>query len=126
MASGKAWNRRLALAGGAALAAGGGTLALRRPGGDLHHQIPDPKTFRRGNGSEPQTLDPSLATGTQDSNIMGDLMIGLTTEDPFCRPVPGMATHWTSSPDGLTWTFFLRDALWSDGKPATANDFVFS
>ena len=30
MASGKAWNRRLALAGGAALAAGGGTWALRR------------------------------------------------------------------------------------------------
>jgi oligopeptide transport system substrate-binding protein len=126
MASGKTWNRRLALAGGAALAAGGGYLALRRPAGGVHHAIPDAGTLRRGNGAEPQTLDPALSTGTQDDAIMGDLITGLLTEDPMCRPVPGMATHWTASPDGLTWTFFLREALWSDGVPVTAEDFVFA
>jgi oligopeptide transport system substrate-binding protein len=37
-----------------------------------------------------------------------------------------MAERWTTSPDGLTWTFHLRDATWSDGVPVTADDFVFS
>jgi ABC-type oligopeptide transport system substrate-binding subunit len=75
MVSGKVWNRRLALAGGAALAAGGATLALRRPSETAHHAIPDAGTLRRGNGSEPQTLDNSISTGTQDDNIISDLMV---------------------------------------------------
>ena len=37
-----------------------------------------------------------------------------------------MATSWETTPDGLTWTFHLRDAEWSDGVPVTADDFVFS
>ena len=126
MASGKTWNRRLALAGGAALAAGGGYLALRQPSGGVRYIIADATTLHRGNGAEPQTLDPSLSTGTQDDAIMGDLMMGLVTEDLLSQPMPGMATHWTVSPDGLTWTFFLREAFWSDGIPVTADDFVFA
>src|SRR4051812_42769451 len=124
MAPGKAWSRRLALAGGAALAAGAATLTLRR--GGVSHKIPDAKTLRRGNSAEPQTLDPGLSTGQQDDSILGDLMTGLMTEDILAQPIPGMATHWTTSPDGLTWTFFLRDAVWSDGVPVTAEDFVFA
>ncbi|HEY0267209.1 MAG TPA: ABC transporter substrate-binding protein, partial [Rhizomicrobium sp.] len=125
MVSGKTWSRRLALAGGAALAAGAGTLALRRPGGSVHHAVADGRTLRRGNATEPQTLDPSLSTGVQDDFIMGDLLVGLMTEDIHARPIPGMATRWTVSADGLTWTFFLRQALWSDGRPVTAEDFIF-
>jgi peptide/nickel transport system substrate-binding protein len=38
-----------------------------------------------------------------------------------------LAREWTTSPDGLTWTFKLReDVLFSDGKPFTAADVVFS
>jgi oligopeptide transport system substrate-binding protein len=124
MASGKTWNRRLALAGGAALAAGGATLALRP--GNTHHGIPDAKTFRRGNTAEPQTLDPILSSGVQEFEIISDLMVGLMTQAPDARPVPGMATRWETSADGLTWTFHLREAQWSDGVPVTAEDFVFS
>lgn len=126
MASGKTWNRRLALAGGALLAAGGATWALRRPSNGVHHKIADAGTLLLGNNSEPQTLDPSMSTGTQDDNIMGDLMMGLMTEDVMAQPIPGMATRWATSSDGLTWTFFLREALWSDGVPVTAGDFVFA
>lgn len=126
MASGKTWNRRLALAGGATLAAGGALLALRRPTGENRRRVTGAGIMHRGNGAEPQTLDPSLATGTQDDAIIGDLMMGLMTEDPMSEPVPGMATRWTTSPDGLTWTFFLREALWSDGTPLTADDFIFA
>ncbi|MEM9842974.1 MAG: peptide ABC transporter substrate-binding protein, partial [Pseudomonadota bacterium] len=40
--------------------------------------------------------------------------------------IPAMAESWTTSEDGLTWTFKLREASWSDGVPVTANDFVFA
>jgi oligopeptide transport system substrate-binding protein len=125
MASGKAWNRRLALASGAALAAGGGYLGFR-PRHDAARRVAEPGTLYRGNVAEPESLDPSLVQGQQEEEIIGDLMLGLLDCDPFGRPVPGMATHWQTSPDGLTWTFHLREALWSDGKPVTADDFVFS
>ncbi|MBA2588293.1 MAG: peptide ABC transporter substrate-binding protein, partial [Alphaproteobacteria bacterium] len=125
MVSSKTWSRRLALAGGAAVAAGG-YWALRRPGGNHTNRIPDAGTLRRGNGAEPQTLDNSMSTGTQDDNIIGDLMVGLMTEDPGGKPVPGMAIQWSTTPDGLTWRFKLREAHWSDGVPITAEDVVFS
>ena len=42
-------------------------------------------------------------------------------------PLPGVATRWESSPDGLSWTFHLRrDARWSNGDAVTARDFLFS
>ncbi|RAK57561.1 peptide ABC transporter substrate-binding protein [Phenylobacterium deserti] len=79
-----------------------------------------------GNDAEPSTLDPHLATSTQELRLIGDLFMGLTTEDAQGRPMPGMAERWETSPDGLTWTFHLRPARWSDGQPVTAEDFVFA
>ena len=40
--------------------------------------------------------------------------------------MPGLATAWETSPDGLVWTFHLREAKWSDGVPVTADDFVYA
>jgi peptide/nickel transport system substrate-binding protein len=41
--------------------------------------------------------------------------------------IPWLATSWESSPDGLVWTFKLReDVEWHDGKPFTADDVVFT
>lgn len=79
-----------------------------------------------GNVSEPATLDPHKSTGTWEDRIITNLLIGLTDADPEGKAVPGMAERWTTSPDGLVWTFYLRDANWSDGAPVTADDFVFS
>jgi oligopeptide transport system substrate-binding protein len=84
------------------------------------------QTLNRGNGAEPDSLDPQLAGGTAEENILNDLMVGLTTLDAAGRPIPGIAQSWTVSPDGKTWTFHLRKALWSDGKQVTAGDFVFA
>jgi len=40
---------------------------------------------------------------------------------------PQMVDKWQTSPDGLTWTFTLRDGLeWHDGKPVTAEDCIAS
>jgi oligopeptide transport system substrate-binding protein len=80
--------------------------------------------LNRGNGSEPDSLDPAFATSQAELNILGDLMVGLTTLDARARPIPGIAERWEVSKDGLTWTFHLRKAQWSDGKPVTAQDFV--
>ena len=84
------------------------------------------RTLQIGNGAEPLSLDPHQASGTWENRIIGDMLQGLTTDDPQGRPIPGMATEWSTSPDGLVWTFKLRDAKWSDGQPVTAADFVFA
>lgn len=120
------WSRRLALAGGAALVLGGGYLTARGKGGRTPHARPQAGTFHLGNAGEPFTLDPNLSDASQEDFIIGDLMMGLTTEDSMARPIPGMAESWQTSADGLTWVFKLRDALWSDGAPVTAADFLFA
>jgi oligopeptide transport system substrate-binding protein len=80
----------------------------------------------RGNGSEPESLDPNLVSAEWESSIVGDLMMGLLTDGQDGEPIPGAAERWETSEDGLTWTFHLRDHQWSDGQPVTAEDFVFS
>lgn len=82
--------------------------------------------LRRGNDGEPESLDPHRVGSHWENSIMGDLFLALTTEDAKGDPIPGAAERWTTSPDGLTWTFTLRPGLqWSDGEPLTASDFEF-
>ncbi len=82
--------------------------------------------LNRGNGAEPDSLDPAFAGTSMETNIVGDMMVGLTTLDASARTIPGIAEHWETSSDGLTWSFHLRKARWSDGRPVTAQDFVFA
>jgi oligopeptide transport system substrate-binding protein len=79
-----------------------------------------------GNGTEPETLDPQKSSLLDESVIINDLMHGLTTEAPDGSVAPALAQSWTTSPDGLVWTFKLRPARWSDGVPVTADDFVYA
>lgn len=79
-----------------------------------------------GNDAEPTTLDPDKAQIIAESLVIGDLMMGLATEAADGTVIPGMAERWETSADGLTWTFHLRPARWSDGAPVTADDFVFA
>ena len=82
--------------------------------------------LNRGNGAEPESLDPAQAGSVMETNILGDMMVGLTTLDAAARPIPGIAERWETSKDGLTWTFHLRKARWSDKTPVTAENFVFA
>lgn len=82
-------------------------------------------TLHRGNGDEPTTLDPAHATLQAESNILKDVLEGLTAHDAAGRVVPAAAESWTVSDDGLTYAFTIRaDANWSNGDPLTAEDFV--
>jgi oligopeptide transport system substrate-binding protein len=82
--------------------------------------------LHRGNTAEPISLDPHLIQGIWESAIVADLIVGLYTDDAAGEAIPGMAIDAQTSEDGLTWTFTLRDAVWSDGVPVTAHDFVFA
>lgn len=84
------------------------------------------RTLDIANQGEPLSLDPHKASGTWENNIIGNMFVGLTTEDARARPVPGMAQRWEMSEDGLTWTFYLRPAVWSDGEACDAHDFEFA
>lgn len=87
-----------------------------------------PADFRLGNLSEPKTLDPATMTGEPEGRLAYELFEGLLRKDPkTMRPVPGVAESWEISPDGKTYTFRLRkNARWTDGRPVTAHDFVYS
>jgi oligopeptide transport system substrate-binding protein len=83
--------------------------------------------LHRGTGGEPSTLDPHHATGTWENDIIGDLFLGLMTEDAAGNPILGAAESWSVSADGTVYTFVLRqDGRWSDGVPVTSEDFVFA
>lgn len=88
----------------------------------------DPEqVLHRGNGSEPQSLDPHKSEGVPSANIQKDLYEGLVGESANGDLVPGVALNWTISKDGLRYQFNLRqDAKWSNGDPVTADDFVYS
>ncbi|HYC03675.1 MAG TPA: peptide ABC transporter substrate-binding protein [Azospirillaceae bacterium] len=83
--------------------------------------------LHRGNGAEPETLDPHMTTGLPEAMIFYDLYEGLVARDARGQAQPGLAERWTVSEDGLTVTFHLRSGgKWSDGSPVTAQDVVFS
>jgi len=74
-----------------------------------------------------KSMDPQINTDVEGSEIMRSLFEGLMNEDQTGNLVPGVATGYDLSDDKTTYTFHLRDnAVWSDGKPVTAQDFVYS
>ncbi len=82
--------------------------------------------FRRGNGGDPDTLDPHRSEGTGSGSILRDLYEGLVGETVTAELRPAGASRWEISDDGRVYTFFLReDARWSNGDPVTAADFEF-
>lgn len=79
-----------------------------------------------GNSIDPGTLDPQKVNLINDATIIRAAFEGLYQDDPEGKAIPGLAIDTQTSPDGLTWTFKLRAAQWSDGEPVTARDFVYS
>lgn len=94
-------------------APGGGS----RPGGTL--------VFARGNDSS--FLDPAVVTDGESVKVITNLFDTLVWFVPGTAELaPGLAESWTSSPDGLTWTFRLREAKFHDGTAVDADAVVFS
>ena len=77
--------------------------------------------------AEIPTMDSAIAEDTVAFNILNNVNEGLFRLDQENIAIPALAEGEPEvSEDGLTYTFKLRDANWSDGTPVTAEDFVFS
>lgn len=83
------------------------------------------EALKLGNGPDISTLDWQKAATVFEMRIANDICEGLLAYGARGESIPGVATGWTLSNDGLTYIFKLRpDARWSDGSPVTADDFV--
>jgi oligopeptide transport system substrate-binding protein len=90
-------------------------------------QLAKQQVLNRGNGNEPETLDPARARSDAALQLARDLYAGLTGESPAGEVVPAVADRWHVSDDGTEYTFHIRaNARWSNGKPLTAGDFVYA
>ena len=78
-------------------------------------------------GADP-TLNPWSPNAFVESLFINRVIFeGLTKPGKDLAPAPDLATSWTIAPDGLSWTFKLRDGVkWSDGKPFSADDVAFT
>ena len=83
------------------------------------------KVLLRGNGPDPDSLDPHRARSSEAMQVLRDLFEGLTRLDHHAAPIPGAAESWSVNEDGHVYTFKLRAGLrWSNGDPLVADDFV--
>ncbi|MCS7206854.1 MAG: peptide ABC transporter substrate-binding protein [Dehalococcoidia bacterium] len=90
---------------------------------------PTPRTggvFRRL-WDDPPTLDPHLTTDVTSAFVIVEIFSGLVTLDTDLRVIPDIAERWEISPDGRTYTFYLRRGVkFHNGKEVTAEDFKYS
>ena len=86
----------------------------------------DTLTLRRGISAKVDSLDPLRSSAAWENIVIGDMLHGLMQHAADGEVIPAMAKSWTTSEDGLVWTFELIDATWSDGVDVTANDFVYA
>lgn len=95
---------------------------------------PEPKStlareqvLRISQRNEPADLDPAKSALPDEFFIIRALSEGLVTRTPGGGQRAGAAERWEVSPDGLTYTFHLREnAKWSNGEPILAADFIAS
>lgn len=85
-----------------------------------------------GTATIPIVADPTLNPWSPNAFVESlfvnrVLFAGLTKPGRDLAPVADLATSWEAAPDGLAWTFKLRDNVtWSDGKPFSADDVAFT
>ena len=88
-----------------------------RQGGVLHE----------ASSEDPRTLDPARGYDTVSWALEQMLFNTLVDYDEKTNIVPELAESWTTSPDGLLFTFNLRhDVRFSSGRPCTASDVKYS
>jgi peptide/nickel transport system substrate-binding protein len=84
---------------------------------------PGKKVIKIGVTQSVDSMNPFLAVRLVTGSIQRMIYGFLTVPDSkTLQPSPDLAESWTTSPDGLTWTFTIRQAKWSDGQPITAED----
>jgi peptide/nickel transport system substrate-binding protein/oligopeptide transport system substrate-binding protein len=96
----------------------GSSLACGGPESSRRHVLIDSR-----DSYDPRSLDPALSTDVPTGRAVSYLFDGLTRFTPDARVVPDLATSWTLSADGRTYTFHLASGVtFHDGTPFTASD----
>jgi peptide/nickel transport system substrate-binding protein len=84
-------------------------------------------TVRIGIGGSPDSLNPGNGLLTEAYTLyelVYDTPININADGEY---VPELATDWSVSDDGLTWTLTIRDDVtFHDGEPLTAEDVAYS
>ncbi len=91
--------------------------------------LAEDQTYNTFLTADPTTLDISLRADAYSSGIMINTMEGLIRtgeENGEYVVYPGLAESWEPNEDGTVWTFHLRESVWEDGEPVTADQFVYS
>ncbi len=85
-------------------------------------------TYVEGVAGTPQFINPLLCQNhDEDRDLCNLTFVGLTQFTDTGEVVPNLATTWSISDDGITYTFKMRhDARWEDGYPVTADDVLFT
>lgn len=87
----------------------------------------DSDTLRINLASEPDHLDPALNSSVDGACLIVNSFAGLCTYDAAGDVQLDLASDYTASEDGMTYTFnLLPDLKWSDGSELNANDFVYA
>lgn len=84
------------------------------------------KVINLGKDVELASMDSCIATDGLSFETIAATIEGLYTIDAAGVPQFAMAESVDLSADGMTYTFKIRDAKWSNGDPVTANDFAFA
>lgn len=95
--------------------------------GDAFERNGDKQVLHLVEKAEPINLDTAKLIDDSSVKIVTNVMEGLMRLGPDNRPEPGMAADFPKvSADKKTYTFQLRNAKWSDGRPVTAYDFEYA
>jgi peptide/nickel transport system substrate-binding protein len=78
-------------------------------------------------GPTPGGLDPAVQQDDSTTAICHNIYNFLARLDQHLVPYPDLAKSWSSSADGLTWTFPLQQGVkFHSGKPFTADDVIYT
>lgn len=109
------------------LAACGGGGAVDVDGGDAGAQATRGGTLVAAISGEPDQLDPHKTSAYASFQVLENVFDTLVEPDDELQFQPALAAEWTTSEDGLTWTFTLREGVtWHNGRPFVASDVVYS
>ena len=89
--------------------------------------VVEPRPYVEGVLGAPTSVSPLTARTQADRDLVALIFSGLVRNGPNGTLVPDLAERWSVDASGKTWTVDLRaDATWSDGRPVTSDDVVFT
>src|SRR6267154_5848801 len=84
------------------------------------------QTLRINIRGEPQALDPRKTRSLSGQNLVRMLFEGLTRINKEEKAELALASSVSISSDLKTYTFYLKDSLWSNADPVLASDFAYT